>query len=143
VTASPHSSVMPAPATTAGSSAIPASATVGALTDPLSTFHGDRKPRVGPLAYASAPLSLRVPHAFLSGGRNSTAALAWLRSSDRNEATEVWTVAASSSSAPSFADLTSAGQTRRLRRLALSALEAYEVSVCGLVHGTPRSESTA
>jgi Ser/Thr protein kinase RdoA (MazF antagonist) len=49
----------------------------------------------------------------------------------------VWTVAASSSSAPSFADLTSAGQTRRLRRLALSALEAYEVSVCGLVrlHG--------
>jgi hypothetical protein len=35
---------MPAPATTAGSSAIPASATVGALADPLSTFHGDRKP---------------------------------------------------------------------------------------------------
>ncbi len=35
---------MPAPATTAGSSAIPASATVGALADPLSTFHGDHKP---------------------------------------------------------------------------------------------------
>jgi Ser/Thr protein kinase RdoA (MazF antagonist) len=49
----------------------------------------------------------------------------------------VWTVAACSSSAPSFAGLTSAGQTRRLRRLALSALEAYEVSVGGLVrlHG--------
>jgi Arginase family len=44
VTASTHSSVMPAPATTASSSAIPASATVGALADPLSTFHGDRKP---------------------------------------------------------------------------------------------------
>jgi hypothetical protein len=29
---------------TAGSSAIPASANVGALADPLSTFHGDRKP---------------------------------------------------------------------------------------------------
>jgi hypothetical protein len=74
---------------------------------------------------------------FLSGGRHTTTALAWLRSGDRNEATEVWTVAASSSSAPSFADLTSAGQTRRLRRLAVSALEAYEVSVCGLVrlHG--------
>ena len=73
---------------------------------------------------------------FLSGGRHTTTALAWPRSGDRNEATEVWTVAASSSSA-SFADLTSAGQTRRLRRLAVSALEAYEVSVCGLVrlHG--------
>ena len=46
VTVSTHSSVMPAPATTAGSSAIPASATVGALADPLSTFHGDRKPVV-------------------------------------------------------------------------------------------------
>jgi Ser/Thr protein kinase RdoA (MazF antagonist) len=46
-------------------------------------------------------------------------------------------VAAHTSSALSFADLTSAGRARRLRRLALSALDAYEISVSRLVrlHG--------
>jgi len=98
----------------------------------LPHFNVRRRVPLRTQATAEPPGSASLPQRWSSYDDG----IAWLGSGDRNEATEVWTVAASSSSA-SFADLTSAGQTRRLRRLAVSALEAYEVSVCGLVrlHG--------